>query len=42
MATAVYVSDGHIYHVELMKPVRQDETGIWVVRTFEEYAEAEN
>lgn len=42
LVNAAYVSDGHIYHVELMKPVRQDETGIWVVRKFVEYTEAEN
>lgn len=32
---AAYTIGGTAYHVELFKPIRQNETGIWIVRRFE-------
>lgn len=37
LVNASYTTGGDTYLVELFKPIRQNKTGIWVVRVFEKF-----
>lgn len=38
LVSASYTTGGDTYQVEIYKPIRKDETGVWVVRLFEKIA----